>query len=115
MRPEISKLIMDIIAAADEVSGFTKGKSVDDFLGDAMLRRAVERCFEIIGEALTQLNKVDPSVAASFTDYRKIISFRNVLIHGYAMIDNAKTWDIVIRDLPVLRGELAALLKKPIP
>jgi uncharacterized protein YutE (UPF0331/DUF86 family) len=43
------------------------------------------------GEALTQLKKRDPATAERITDHRKIISFRNVLIHGYAQIDRSRT------------------------
>src|SRR5690606_39067741 len=81
------------------------------YLADPMLRRASERCFEIIGEALTQLRRIDPSAAERITDWRSIISFRNVLIHNYGVIDHSKTWDIIENELPLLRRELQALLK----
>jgi uncharacterized protein with HEPN domain len=54
-----------------------------------MLRSAVERQFEIIGEALSQLAKIDPAVAARIPDLRRIVGFRNVLIHGYDRMDAA--------------------------
>jgi uncharacterized protein with HEPN domain len=62
------------------------GKSYEEYLANKQLRYAVERCFEIAGEALTQLNKLDPSIAQQITDWRAIIGFRNVLIHGYAVV-----------------------------
>ena len=52
-----------------------------------MLRAAVEREFEIVGEALSQLAQLDPAVADRISDYRRIIAFRNLLIHGYGQID----------------------------
>ena len=72
---------------------------------------AVERGFEIIGEALSQLHKLDPSTAESLTDWRAIIGFRNVLIHGYGQVNHNKTWDILQTELPILRRELDAMLK----
>jgi uncharacterized protein with HEPN domain len=48
--------------------------------------------------------------ARKLLEDRKIISFRNILIHGYSRIDHAKTWDILQQDLPVLRRELDVLL-----
>jgi uncharacterized protein with HEPN domain len=81
-----------------------------DYLDDRLLRRAVERSFEIVGEALSQLRKIDEPMATSISDYRKIIGFRNVLIHGYGTVDDELTWSIVEHDLPVLRRELDALL-----
>jgi uncharacterized protein with HEPN domain len=71
----------------------------------------VERCFEIVGEALSQLRKIDPATAQRITDWQAIIGFRNVLIHGYVQVDDAKTWDIVQSEIPVLLAELDELLK----
>jgi uncharacterized protein with HEPN domain len=73
-------------------------------------RSAVERQFEIVGEALSQLARVDPARASRVTDYRGIIAFRNILIHGYADIDNELVWVVVDEGLPILRSEIAALL-----
>jgi uncharacterized protein with HEPN domain len=53
-----------------------------------VVHSAVERKFEIIGEALNQVWKLDPELAARIPDIREIIAFRNVLIHGYATIDH---------------------------
>ncbi len=75
-----------------------------------MLRAAVERQFEIIGEALAQLARVDAAVAERISDYRRIISFRNILIHGYADVDNGLVWDIVETKLPPLQRDIALLL-----
>jgi len=77
-----------------------------------MLRAATERQFEIIGEALAQLAKRDPAVATGITDYRQIIAFRNILIHGYAEIDDRLVWDIVETKLPKLRADVGDLLKE---
>jgi uncharacterized protein with HEPN domain len=75
-----------------------------------MLRAAVEREFEIIGEALAQLARIDPTLAGSISQHRSIIDFRNVLIHGYADVDDRLVWDVVETRLPVLRREIDALL-----
>jgi len=75
-----------------------------------MLRAAVERNFEIIGEALSQAVRHFPAVADRVTDEEQIISFRNRLIHGYATVSNALVWEIVQKKLPVLRMEVASLL-----
>jgi uncharacterized protein with HEPN domain len=75
-----------------------------------LLQSGVERQFEIIGEALGQLAKVDQQLAIQITDYQKIVSFRNVLIHGYADVDDELVWDIVETRLPVLREEIGRLI-----
>ena len=76
---------------------------------------AVERSFEIVGEALSQLRKIDDLLATSISDYRKIIGFWNVLIHGYGQVDDELTWAIVETDLPVLLRELESFLNAPSP
>ena len=84
MRLEARKYLFDIQEAAGLVAQFTAGKELADYQNDAMLRLAVERAFTIIGQALTQLNRVDAVVAARITDARNIIGFRNILTHAYA-------------------------------
>lgn len=111
MRLEAKKYLYDIQQAASRITEFTSGKCLDDYRGDAMLRSAVERQFEIIGEALTQLAKLDEALAAQITEYRRIIAFRNILIHGYAEVDDRLVWDIIETKLPTLRQQAEALLK----
>jgi uncharacterized protein with HEPN domain len=74
------------------------------------LRSAVERQFEIAGEALRQLARLDTALAAKIPDLREIVAFRNILIHGYALIDRARVWRVVQVDLPELREVLNDLL-----
>ncbi|MFH1115292.1 MAG: HepT-like ribonuclease domain-containing protein [Pseudomonadota bacterium] len=110
MRLEARKHLEDIRLAADLIRSFTQGKGYSDYLADPLLRSGVERQFEIIGEALNRLSKVDPTVAARITHLKRIISFRNVLIHGYDAIDDAVVWDVIEMHLPLLRQELKTLI-----
>jgi uncharacterized protein with HEPN domain len=96
--------------AAKDVIAMVHGRSIETYRTDKQLRWAVERGFEIIGEALTQLRKIDSTTAESFTDWRAIIGFRNVLIHGYAVVNSDKTWEIATRELPILLREVEAML-----
>ena len=77
-----------------------------------MLRAAVERKFEIIGEALAQLARRDALAAAGIREHRRIIAFRNILVHGYADVDDQLVWDIAESKLANLRREVAALLRE---
>lgn len=79
-------------------------------MADRMLQSAVERQFEIIGEALNRLLKVDPELGKSITDHRRIVEFRNRLIHGYANVDGETVWAILETMLPKLRNELAEVI-----
>lgn len=112
MRVEAKKYLHDIRQAADHIAGFTAGKSLADYERDVLLRSGVERQFEIIGEALAQLARLDEPLAARVSDRRSVVAFRNILIHGYREIDHRIVWDIVETKLPVLRREVGALLEK---
>lgn len=112
MRLEAKKYLYDIRQAADLVSAFTAGKRFEDYQAETMLRSAVERQFEIIGEALAQLSRLDETLVARISEYRRIIAFRNILIHGYAQVDDRIVWDIIETKLPVLRREIAVLLEQ---
>jgi uncharacterized protein with HEPN domain len=110
MRLEVRKYLYDIQQASALIEQFTAGRDFDDYARDAMLRAAVEREFEIVGEALAQLARLDQKLAARISEYQRIIAFRNILIHGYADVDDRLVWDIVETKLPVLRREMQALL-----
>jgi uncharacterized protein with HEPN domain len=77
-----------------------------------MLRLAVERSFEIIGEAINQLAKNDPDIAQRISEWRNVIVFRNILIHAYASIDHDIVWGIIKDSLPVLRQSVAELFQE---
>ena len=96
--------------AAERIARFTAGRTLEDYQSDDFLRSAVERQFEIVGEAVTRLIKVDSTIAQKITDYRKIAGFRNALVHGYDVIDDTISWDVVTTKLPILRRELDQLL-----
>lgn len=106
MRLETKKYLHDVQQAVKRLAEFTRDKTFADYEADAMLRSAVERQFEIVGEALNQLAKNDPGCAASISDYRRIIAFRNILIHGYAEIDNRLVWSILETKLPALTRDV---------
>ena len=110
MKLETRKYLYDIQRAAGLLREFTGGKVFADYEDDAMLRSAVERQFEIIGEAMTQLARIDQPVADRISQYRRIIAFRNVLIHGYADVDHRLVWDVVQTNLSTLSREVSVLL-----
>ena len=73
-------------------------------------RAAVERQFEIMGEALNQLSRRAPDLTARIPELRAIVAFRNLLIHGYASVDDAIVWRAVTEKIPALRTALDDLL-----
>jgi uncharacterized protein with HEPN domain len=102
MRLEVQKHLFDVREAGRLILRFTTGRTFEDYEEDPMLRSAVERQFEIIGEALNRLARFDPSTAARIAEYRRIIEFRNALAHGYDAIQNDVVWGIVETRLPGL-------------
>jgi len=110
MKPEARKHLWDARRAAERIARFTAGKIFTDYLADEMLRAAVERQFEIIGEALAACRRVDPATAAEIPDLARIVAFRNILIHGYAAVDDKLVWGIVESGLPKLRAVLERLI-----
>jgi uncharacterized protein with HEPN domain len=115
MHPKSPKSFEDIATACANIVTWTADSSLADYEADVFLRSAVERNFEIIGEALLRLERTDPATANRISDYRKIIGFRNRLAHGYNDIDNQQVWEIAREFLPVLRSEVEALLNEVEP
>jgi len=110
MPREPKAYLHDMRQAAALIAAFTDGLDFDAYAADAMVRAAVERQFEIIGEALGQLAKLQPETAARISEHRRIIAFRNILVHGYAGVDDALVWDMVASRLVPLCRELDDLL-----
>jgi uncharacterized protein with HEPN domain len=106
-----AKYLWDVQHSEERILRFTSGRTVDDYLSDDMLSAAVERQFEIIGEALVCLRRIAPEVAAMVPDVRQIIGFRNVLVHAYGDIDAIEVWGTIHNDLPRLLAAVIDLLR----
>ena len=111
MQLESKKFLYDISKASNKILTFVGAKCWDDYYQDDLLKSGVERQFEIIGEALNQLSKVDNSTVVKITDYQQIISFRNILIHGYADVDDRLVWNLIETKLALLVEQVDGLIK----
>ena len=110
MHADAHKLLWDAGQAAARVARFTSGKTFADYETDEYLRSAVERQFEIVGEVLSQLRRIDSDTAKAIPDLPRIVAFRNILIHGYASVDNRLVWGVIELSLGPLRSALDKLL-----
>jgi uncharacterized protein with HEPN domain len=110
MKDEVLKHLYDIREAALAIKAFIAGRSFDDYSKDELLRSGVERKFEIIGEALNRIRRDNPSLMDRIRDHRDIISFRNILVHGYDSIDDRIAWGIIEEDLDRLLEDISELL-----
>jgi uncharacterized protein with HEPN domain len=90
---------------------FTANKSLKDYEGDALLRSAVERQFEIIGEAINRMREIEPSTIDNIPNARRIIAFRNILIHGYDVVENTIVWEVVQNNLMPLLDHVRQSMK----
>ena len=110
MDNEIKKFLFDIQESIESIEKYLGEKrDFSVYMANKMLRRAVEREFEIIGEAMSRIEKLDPSLDIS--GKKQIISMRNRVIHGYDKIDNEIIWGTIVRHLPTLNAEIGNLLK----
>lgn len=110
MRPEAAAFLWDVRNAADRIGTFIDGLTKDEYLVDELRRSAVERQLEIIGEALNNLRRVDAETAALIPEIQRIIGLRNVLAHGYAVVDDNVVWAAATSRVPQLRDIIDRLL-----
>lgn len=110
MRIEIKKYLFDINAAIEDIEEFIAGKTYDEYVKSSLIQAAVERKFEIIGEALNRIKAIDSEFVENITDYRRIIGFRNIIAHGYDVIDSRLMWSVINNHLSKLKIEVALFM-----
>jgi len=110
MKREPIAYFEDIIEAGNSIVDFTHELDIQSYKENKLIRSAVERQFEIIGEALKELKKNCPEYFDQISDASKIISFRNVIAHGYAFISDKLVWEVVKTKLPTLLSEVEKII-----
>jgi uncharacterized protein with HEPN domain len=110
MEDERLKHLYDIREAAAAILRFVSGKTLNDYEQDELLQSGVERKFEIIGEALNRIGRDNPTILSRIREHRTIVSFRNILAHGYDSIDNRIVWGIIEEDLDKLLEDVERIL-----
>ena len=110
MTDRTRKLLFDVLEAGQAILGFVRDITLAQYLDDLRTRSAVERQFEILGEAFVRLRETDAETFAQFPQAPRIIGFRNRLIHGYNAIDQEAVWDVVQRHLPALLAGIQRIL-----
>lgn len=102
MDTKVLKLLTDILEAAIRIRRFTEGITYEEYRDNELLRSAVERQFMVIGEALVRLRRDAPEIYEQCHDAPSIVGFRNVLVHGYDVVDDQVLWSAVTVHLPAL-------------
>jgi uncharacterized protein with HEPN domain len=110
MDERIEKCLYDILIAIEEINSyFTQElKTFSNFQQNQMLKRAIERNLEIIGEATNRILAKDPNI--SITNARKIVNLRNQVIHSYDSLSDENIWAIIINNLPELKKDVDKLI-----
>ena len=111
MDSKVLKCLLDALQAIEAIQRFTSGVVLDHYLSNEVLQAAIERKFEILGEALKQAADLNPDLARSIPDLRAIIGTRNRIIHSYDAVDQLILWDVVIHDLYPLKASLEAIIR----
>ena len=104
------KYLDDIIHAIELIEDFTSNiSSFTDYIKDLKTQSAVERQLGIIGEAVNKFDLVHPEI--SLKNARKIVGFRNRIIHAYDAVDSSMIWAIIKKELSPLYLEVKGLMK----
>jgi uncharacterized protein with HEPN domain len=106
MNEKVLKWLYDIKIAIGEVEQFLAEKPdhFEYYKGDLLLKRAVERNLEIIGEAMSRILKEEPDI--DIQNIKRIIGLRNQIIHSYDSLSDENIWGILTNHLPILKIEI---------
>jgi len=109
---DLRSFLWDVDHACDLLIGAVRGKSIEEYAGDEMLRLGVERAFEILAEAINNILKMKPGLAERITHAPRIISFRNRITHEYWGMVTQIVWAILHDHVPPLQREVQAIVKE---
>jgi uncharacterized protein with HEPN domain len=115
MRHDVSKLLNDILDAGEFVRQCVEGRTFESFAADRLLFQAIERNFEIIGEAFNRIARQYPEVATRIGEHSRVIAFRNILAHAYDGVDSEVVWSIIHDHLPNLLARVINILEETKP
>ena len=112
MRRNLAVYRQDVLDAIDAIESFCHDLTFESYEASLLVRSAVERQFEIIGEAMRQMEEHFPGSLNGLSQGAQAKAVRNRLAHGYFSIDQGVLWQAVQEDLPVLRAEIEVLLAR---
>lgn len=114
-RRDLPAYVHDVVQACKRVVEYADGLDADSFLADNRSRDAIERQLLIIGEAVNHIRRISHEAAGSLGPIERIIAFRNILVHGYYLIEPRTVWQIVEEHVPVLLDDAERMLSKMPP
>ena len=111
MQPEARKYLYDVLKACEAILAFVGNRTFEDYDSDLMLRSAVERQLMIVGEALNKASQIDGTLEEHIPEKRDVVRLRNIIAHGYAIVENATVWGILQADVPRMHEQVRQLLE----
>ena len=115
MTNRLPKHLFDALTAVRLAREFSAGVSFAAYEANALVRSAVERQLEILGEACQRMTQLDPDIRHRLPEIGFAIGLRNRIIHGYDRVENVVVYDTLMQDLPTLAKRLADELAKSPP
>ena len=109
MDEKVVKWYVDAYLATQDILSFVEEMSLDSYATDQKTKNAVERSFEIIGEALNRIRNLDENLLQPINEHHAIIGFRNHLAHGYDQVDNNLVWSLIVIKLPSLVHDIRSI------
>ncbi|MEZ4526091.1 MAG: HepT-like ribonuclease domain-containing protein [Desulfobacterales bacterium] len=106
MKHDPKVCFLDVLNACQQILNFSENMTFEEYSSNDLVKSAVERKFEIIGEALNRVKKIDVTQLESVADFEQIIGFRNVIAHGYDSISDRIVWDAINDSIPMLIKEI---------
>ena len=110
----LAKVVQDALEACRELQEFPFGKSYPEVVEDRGLQLIIERLFEVLGEALYRIRNLNESAFNQLTDGHRIIGTRNLLAHGYDIVDHEILWAAIQSNIDTLVTELGGLLESAV-
>jgi uncharacterized protein with HEPN domain len=104
--------LAEALGAGENIIRWLDGVILEQYSDDEILRSAVERQLEIVGEALNRALEENPSLAESLPEARGVVGFRNRLAHGYDDISSRVVWTLARENLPPLLTKIRRVLKE---
>ncbi len=112
MTHNIKACLHDAVSACKLILRFTEGISLQEYQENLMVKSAVERQFEILGEALNRIKKLEPDFLTDISEWQRIIAFRNIIAHAYDVIDDEIVFLVIQKQIPILLKDLCERLSK---
>ncbi len=113
MDQKLRKLLVDIQMSINEINEFLQDSGTSSFgqyRQNILIKRAIERNLEIIGEAMRRILDLQPDFPIE--NSRKIVGLRNQIIHAYDAISDENIWSIIVNHLPKLQSEVKSILRE---